>query len=122
MVNGEVDRETKEKYELLVVASDNGVPQRQVRGRKTLFFICSFLLFTNSSVCASSESWFSPVTCQNFTYVSIQVLDVNDNPPRFTRAQYSASVRVATAKEGMSVLSVSATDLDIGNNSLISYR
>ncbi|KFO88335.1 Cadherin EGF LAG seven-pass G-type receptor 3, partial [Buceros rhinoceros silvestris] len=86
VVNGDVDRETKEKYELLVVASDNGVPQRQ-----------------------------------NFTYVSIQVLDVNDNPPRFTRAQYSASVRVATAKEGMSILSVSATDLDIGNNSLISY-
>ncbi|XP_009706137.1 PREDICTED: protocadherin Fat 4-like, partial [Cariama cristata] len=86
LVNGYVDRETKEKYELLVVASDNGVPQRQ-----------------------------------NFTHVSIQVLDVNDNPPRFTKAQYSATVRVATAKEGMSVLSVSATDLDLGNNSVISY-
>ncbi|NXT86437.1 CELR3 protein, partial [Anhinga rufa] len=86
LVNGYVDRETKEKYELLLVASDNGVPQRQ-----------------------------------NFTYVSIQVLDVNDNPPQFTKAQYSASVRVATAKEGVSVLSVSATDLDVGNNSVISY-
>ncbi|KAM6084893.1 protocadherin Fat 4-like [Theristicus caerulescens] len=86
LVNGHVDRETKEKYELLLVASDNGVPQRQ-----------------------------------NFTYVSIQVLDVNDNPPRFTKAQYSASVRVATAKEGVSVLSVSATDADLGNNSVISY-
>ncbi|KFP77160.1 Cadherin EGF LAG seven-pass G-type receptor 3, partial [Acanthisitta chloris] len=81
-----VDREAKEKYELLLVASDNGVPQRQ-----------------------------------NFTHVSIQVLDVNDNPPRFTKAQYSASVHVATAKEGESVLSVSATDLDIGTNSVISY-
>ncbi|XP_035752879.1 protein dachsous [Egretta garzetta] len=29
LVNGYVDRETKEKYELLLVASDNGVPQRQ---------------------------------------------------------------------------------------------
>ncbi|XP_075004052.1 protocadherin Fat 4-like [Calonectris borealis] len=86
LVNGYVDRETKEKYELLLVASDNGVPQRQ-----------------------------------NFTYVSIQVLDVNDNPPQFTKAQYAASVRVATAKEGLSVLSVSATDLDVGNNSVISY-
>ncbi|NXK81334.1 CELR3 protein, partial [Amazona guildingii] len=86
LVTGYVDRETKDKYELLLVASDNGVPQRQ-----------------------------------NFTYVSIQVLDVNDNPPQFTRAQYSASVRVATAKEGVSVLFVSATDPDIGNNSLISY-
>ncbi|XP_009951759.1 PREDICTED: protocadherin Fat 4-like, partial [Leptosomus discolor] len=86
LVTGYVDRETKEKYDLLVVASDNGVPQRQ-----------------------------------NFTYVSIQVLDVNDNPPQFTNAQYSANVRVATAKEGVSVLSVSATDLDTGNNAVISY-
>ncbi|NXF29814.1 CELR3 protein, partial [Nyctibius bracteatus] len=121
LVNGYVDRETKEKYELLLVASDNGVPQRQVMQRNTLFFICNFLLFINLSVWAFSESWFSPVTHQNFTYVSVQVLDVNDNPPRFTKAQYSASVRVATAKEGVSVLSVSATDLDIGNNSVISY-
>nr|XP_009672244.1 PREDICTED: protocadherin Fat 4-like [Struthio camelus australis] len=86
LVNGYVDRETKENYELLLVASDNGVPQRQ-----------------------------------NFTYVSIQVLDVNDNPPQFMKTQYSASVRVATAKEAVSVLSVSATDLDVGNNSVISY-
>ncbi|XP_035408751.1 protocadherin Fat 4-like [Cygnus atratus] len=86
LASGYVDRETKEKYELLLVASDNGIPQRQ-----------------------------------NFSYVSIQVLDVNDNAPQFTKAQYSASVRVATAKEGASVLSVSATDLDIGNNSIVSY-
>ncbi|NWX10752.1 CELR3 protein, partial [Caloenas nicobarica] len=86
LADGFVDREAKETYELLLVASDNGVPQRQ-----------------------------------NFTYVSIQVLDVNDNPPQFTRAHYSANVRVATAKEGASVLSVSATDLDLGNNSVISY-
>ncbi|NXJ76033.1 CELR3 protein, partial [Trogon melanurus] len=85
-INGSVDRETKDKYELLLVASDNGVPRRQ-----------------------------------NFTRVSVQVLDVNDNPPRFTKEKYSATVRVATAAEGVSVLSVSATDLDVGNNSVISY-
>ncbi|NWQ60840.1 CELR3 protein, partial [Neopipo cinnamomea] len=86
LVTGSVDRETKEKYELLLVASDNGAPRRQ-----------------------------------NFTHVSIQVLDVNDNPPQFTKAQYSASVRVATAKEGEFVLAVSATDPDAGDNSVISY-
>ncbi|NXU50688.1 CELR3 protein, partial [Turnix velox] len=86
LATGNLDRETKEKYDLLLVASDNGIPQRQ-----------------------------------NFTRVTIQVLDVNDNPPQFTRAQYSANVHVATAKEGASVLSVSATDLDDGDNSLISY-
>ncbi|NXE25021.1 CELR3 protein, partial [Ardeotis kori] len=121
LVNGYVDRETKEKYELLLVASDNGVPQRQVIERNTLFFIYKFFLFINFGVCAFSESWFSPVTCQNFTYVNIQVLDVNDNAPQFTKAQYSANVHVATAKEGVAVLSVSATDLDVGNNSVISY-
>ncbi|NXA04377.1 CELR3 protein, partial [Sapayoa aenigma] len=83
---GSVDRETKDKYELLLVASDNGAPRRQ-----------------------------------NFTHVSIQVLDVNDNPPQFTKAQYSASVHVATAKEGQFVLSVFATDLDAGDNAVISY-
>ncbi|NXV82131.1 CELR3 protein, partial [Atlantisia rogersi] len=92
VANGYIDRETKDRYELLLVASDNGVPQRQ----------------------------FS-VPYQSFTYVSIQVSDVNDNPPRFTKAHYSASVRVATAKEGESVLSVSATDLDVGINSVILY-
>ncbi|XP_068868138.1 protocadherin Fat 4-like [Aphelocoma coerulescens] len=86
VVTRSVDRESKDMYELLLVASDNGVPPRQ-----------------------------------NFTHVSIQVLDVNDNAPQFTRAQYSASVHVATAKEGEFVLSVSATDLDLGNNSVISY-
>ena len=86
LVNGCVDRETKEKYELLLVASDNGMPRRQ-----------------------------------NFTYISIQVLDVNDNVPQFTKVHYAASIPVATAKEGAFVLSVSATDLDIGNNSVISY-
>ncbi|NXN18284.1 CELR3 protein, partial [Indicator maculatus] len=120
LANGYVDRETKEKYELLVVASDNGVPQRQVK-KNPYIFICRFLLFTNSNICAFSESCFSPVTHQNFTYISVQVLDVNDNPPRFTKAQYSASVRVATAEEGVSVISVSATDFDIGNNAVISY-
>ncbi|KFP80958.1 Cadherin EGF LAG seven-pass G-type receptor 3, partial [Apaloderma vittatum] len=85
-VNGSVDRETKDKYELLLVASDNGVPRRQ-----------------------------------NFTRVSIHVFDVNDNPPQFTKAKYSATVRVATAAEGVSVLSVSATDLDVGSNAVISY-
>lgn len=80
------------------------------------------LPFVHLSACALSDSWFSPVTPQNFTHVSIQVLDVNDNPPQFTRAQYSASVHVATAKEGEFVLSVSATDLDLGNNAVISYR
>lgn len=59
---------------------------------------------------------------QNFTYISIQVLDVNDNVPQFTKVHYAASIPVATAKEGAFVLSVSATDLDIGNNSVISYR
>ncbi|NXD76244.1 FAT4 protein, partial [Halcyon senegalensis] len=121
LVNGYVDRETKEKYELVVVASDNGVPQRQVMERNNFFFICNALLFINLSVRAFSEPRFSPVTCQNFTYVSIQILDVNDNPPQFTKAQYSASVCIATAQEGASVLLVSATDLDAGNNSVISY-
>lgn len=80
------------------------------------------LLFVHLSACALSESRLSPGPPQNFTHVSIRVLDVNDNPPQFTRAQYSASIPVAAAKEGQSVLAVSATDPDLGNNAVISYR
>ncbi|XP_028927738.1 protocadherin Fat 4-like isoform X2 [Ornithorhynchus anatinus] len=58
---------------------------------------------------------------QNYTYVTIGILDVNDNPPQFTKSEYSAKIRVTTAQEGDFVLSVLATDLDLGNNSLISY-
>lgn len=52
--------------------------------------------------------------------VIITISDVNDNKPRFTQPSYSASID-EDESIGASVVKVSATDNDIGNNSKITY-
>jgi hypothetical protein len=52
--------------------------------------------------------------------VVITVTDVNDNSPTFDPPVYTASV-TENAKYGSSVLTVSATDLDTGNNAKLTY-
>ncbi|KAL7845474.1 hypothetical protein AOLI_G00236660 [Acnodon oligacanthus] len=86
-VTGNLDRETQDVYELVIVATDHGEPPRN-----------------------------------NVTTLTIIVTDVNDNDPIFTEELYSARVLAKDVKKGDVVLTVSATDLDAGNNSLISYR
>ena len=57
----------------------------------------------------------------NFTLrVNLTVLDVNDNQPRFNQTEYSTSVNEMQAINSSLIL-VSATDADIGNNALIKY-
>ncbi|XP_069725654.1 protocadherin beta-15-like [Phaenicophaeus curvirostris] len=55
------------------------------------------------------------------TQIRIVVLDVNDNPPIFTQQLYLGQV-LENAPEGTMVLSVLATDLDVGVNGEISYQ
>ncbi|KAL7852364.1 hypothetical protein SRHO_G00181490 [Serrasalmus rhombeus] len=86
-VTGNLDRETQDVYELVIVATDHGEPSRN-----------------------------------NVTTLTIIITDVNDNDPIFTEELYSARVLAKDVKKGDVVLTVSATDLDAGNNSLISYR
>ena len=52
--------------------------------------------------------------------VKITISDVNDNKPRFTQPSYSASID-EDESTGASVVKVSATDNDVGNNSVITY-
>lgn len=52
--------------------------------------------------------------------VSVLVLDVNDNAPTFTKAVYSVNVS-ESAPEGTAILTVSATDLDDGDNAALQY-
>lgn len=52
--------------------------------------------------------------------VTINVLDINDNPPQFSRKLYSASVPESSVI-GTQVLNVMATSLDIGVNAEIKY-
>ena len=51
---------------------------------------------------------------------TINLIDVNDNPPQFTRKLYSASV-AESSPIGFEVLRVLATSLDIGINAEIKY-
>ncbi|XP_069725660.1 protocadherin beta-15-like [Phaenicophaeus curvirostris] len=53
--------------------------------------------------------------------IRVVVLDANDNPPVFTQDRYVGQV-LENAPEGTVVLSVVATDLDVGANGDISYQ
>ncbi|XP_037533900.1 cadherin-23 [Nematolebias whitei] len=53
--------------------------------------------------------------------VQIQLEDINDQTPRFTKAEYTAGV-AANAKVGSELIKVLAIDNDIGNNSLVQYH
>ncbi|KAK3510551.1 hypothetical protein QTP70_010009 [Hemibagrus guttatus] len=59
---------------------------------------------------------------ENVTTLTIIVTDVNDNAPVFSQTSYSTRVLAKDVKKGDVVLTVSATDQDAGNNSLIAYR
>lgn len=52
--------------------------------------------------------------------VTVTITDINDNPPVFSATTYAGSVAENTAV-GTSVLSVAATDADIGANAAITF-
>ena len=81
----ELDFEVLPSYNLTVVVSDRGVPQR------------------SSSV-----------------LILITVLDANDNPPAFTRAEYSVTLSESIAA-GTEILHLSATDPDSAPNGEVQY-
>ncbi|XP_071071946.1 cadherin-23 isoform X2 [Dasypus novemcinctus] len=52
--------------------------------------------------------------------VRVVLEDINDQPPRFTKAEYTAGV-ATDAKMGSELIQVLALDDDLGNNSLVFY-
>ncbi|XP_044594516.1 fat-like cadherin-related tumor suppressor homolog isoform X4 [Cotesia glomerata] len=52
--------------------------------------------------------------------ISLQVLDENDNPPKFESNRYSINLS-ENIEEGTSILKVIAHDLDLGNNGEVRY-
>ncbi|XP_047462295.1 LOW QUALITY PROTEIN: protocadherin-16-like [Mugil cephalus] len=80
-----LDFETKPLYNLTVVVSDRGVPQR------------------SSSVAAV-----------------ISIADVNDNPPVFSRAEYTVSLSEGAAA-GTEIIRLTATDSDSTPNAEVQY-
>ncbi|XP_077397746.1 protocadherin-16-like [Festucalex cinctus] len=81
----ELDFETVSSYNLTVVVSDRGIPQR--------------------SSCVP---------------ILISVTDVNDNPPAFSRGEYSVALSESAAA-GTEVLHLSATDPDSAPNGEVQY-
>ncbi|XP_012320156.2 protocadherin gamma-A4 isoform X14 [Aotus nancymaae] len=54
------------------------------------------------------------------THISLQVTDINDNPPIFPHASYSAYISENNPR-GASILSMTAQDPDSGDNARITY-
>nr|XP_016847668.1 PREDICTED: cadherin-23 isoform X1 [Anolis carolinensis]XP_016847669.1 PREDICTED: cadherin-23 isoform X1 [Anolis carolinensis] len=53
--------------------------------------------------------------------VRIFLEDINDQPPRFTKSEYTAGV-ATDAKVGSELIKLAALDADVGNNSLVLYN
>ncbi|CAO2593814.1 Protocadherin gamma-A4 [Lemmus lemmus] len=54
------------------------------------------------------------------TYISLQVVDINDNPPTFTHASYAAYIPENNPR-GASILTITAQDPDSGENAQVIY-
>ena len=57
----------------------------------------------------------------NQTKILIQILDENDNAPKFNQTEYSIHSLPENTPIGIDLLTITATDADIGLNSLIHY-
>ncbi|XP_061536431.1 LOW QUALITY PROTEIN: cadherin EGF LAG seven-pass G-type receptor 3 [Phycodurus eques] len=62
-----------------------------------------------------------PPLSNNTGIVSVQVTDVNDNPPIFVSTPFQASV-LESAPIGSSILHIQAIDTDAGDNARLEYR
>ncbi|XP_023814922.1 protocadherin gamma-C5-like [Oryzias latipes] len=66
----------------------------------------------------ATDSGSPPLSCKRI--VSVSVTDVNDNPPVFTQRSYNVYLK-ENGVPGSILFSVSASDLDSGENAKISY-
>ncbi|XP_039767444.1 cadherin-23 isoform X1 [Ornithorhynchus anatinus] len=96
----DLDREREPLFSIIVKASSNRswTPPRGPRARLLL----------------------DPTTDLTLQEVRIALEDINDQPPRFTKNEYTAGVST-DAKVGSELVQVLALDGDIGNNSLVLY-
>ncbi|XP_068183037.1 cadherin-23 [Antennarius striatus] len=102
-VHRDLDREETPFYSIIVKASSNRswTPPRGQRAARTKAL--------------------DPARDPSLLEVRIELDDINDQKPRFTKAEYTAGV-AANAKVGSELIKVVALDNDIGNNSLVEYH
>ncbi|CAM5128938.1 unnamed protein product [Eretmochelys imbricata] len=99
----DLDRETETYYSIIVKASSNRnwTPPRGHR--------------------AARIQALDPRTDTTLQEVRIFLDDINDQPPRFSKSDYTAGV-ATDAKVGSELIKVVALDSDVGNNSLVLYN
>ncbi|XP_039337149.1 cadherin-23 isoform X14 [Mauremys reevesii] len=99
----DLDRETEPYYSITVKASSNRnwTPPRGHR--------------------AARIQALDPSTDTTLQEVRIFLDDINDQPPRFSKSEYTAGV-ATDAKVGSELIRVVALDSDVGNNSLVLYN
>ncbi|KAK5908191.1 hypothetical protein CgunFtcFv8_016271 [Champsocephalus gunnari] len=102
-VHKDLDREEVPVYSIIIKASSNRswTPPRGQRAARTRAL--------------------DPARDPSLLEVRIELEDINDQKPRFTKAEYTAGV-AANAKVGSDLIKVVALDNDIGNNSLVQYH
>uniref|UniRef100_A0A3Q3WPX5 Cadherin-23 n=1 Tax=Mola mola TaxID=94237 RepID=A0A3Q3WPX5_MOLML len=99
----DLDREETPAYSIIIKASSNRswTPPRAQKAARTKAL--------------------DPARDPSLLEVHIELDDINDQTPRFTKVEYTAGV-AANAKVGSELIKVLATDNDIGNNSLVQYH
>uniref|UniRef100_A0A671XMQ7 Cadherin-23 n=1 Tax=Sparus aurata TaxID=8175 RepID=A0A671XMQ7_SPAAU len=99
----DLDREETPVYSIIIKASSNRswTPPRGQR--------------------AARAKALDPARDPSLLEVRIELEDINDQKPRFTKPEYTAGV-AANAKVGSELIKVLAIDNDIGNNSLVQYH
>ncbi|XP_065408026.1 cadherin-23 isoform X4 [Chrysemys picta bellii] len=99
----DLDRETEPYYSIIVKASSNRnwTPPRGHR--------------------AARIQALDPSTDTTLQEVRIFLDDINDQPPQFSKSEYTAGV-ATDAKVGSELIRVVALDSDVGNNSLVLYN
>ncbi|XP_061083448.1 cadherin-23 [Conger conger] len=102
-VRKDLDREDIPMYSLIVKASSNRnwTPPRGQRSHRARNL--------------------DPSRDPTLQEVRIYLEDINDQPPRFTKMEYTAGV-AADARVGSDLIRVQAVDNDVGNNSVVLYR
>lgn len=76
----------------------------------------------NYTLTVRAELVVNSQTFQNYTEVDITLLDVNDNPPRFNPSLYFAPTISTRNMSGDYLLTIHATDDDLGENGTITYQ
>nr|XP_040035256.1 cadherin-23 isoform X2 [Gasterosteus aculeatus aculeatus] len=99
----DLDREEIPVYSIIIKASSNR-SWTPTRGQR-----------------AARAKALDPANDPSLLEVHIELEDINDQKPRFTKAEYTAGV-AASAKVGSDLIKVVAIDNDIGNNSVVQYH